>query len=93
MNSEDFEVAFSFIAKETFDSKRLEIAKNIVKNNWVSSKQIASICRLFTYDSNRVEFAKFAYPSCIDKGMYFLLDATFTYSSSREELHDYLSQY
>lgn len=92
MNPEDFEVALRFISKETFDSNRLDTAKEIVGKNWVSARQIAAICGLFTYDSNRLEFAKFAYASCVDKGMYFLLDETFTYRFSKEELHEFTSR-
>lgn len=89
MNSEDFEAALSYISKKTFDSDRLDLAKEIFGKNPVSARQIASVCRLFTYDSNRLEFAKFAYASCTDKGMYFILDETFTFSASRDELHEY----
>lgn len=59
MNAEDFEVAFRFIAKETFDSKRLDLAKQIVRDNWMSAKQIASICETFTYRSSRDELHEF----------------------------------
>lgn len=93
MDAEDFEVAFRFIAKETFDSKRLDLAKQIVRDNWMSAKQIASICELFTFDSNRLEFAKYAYRSCVNKGMYFILDETFTYRSSRDELHEFIKDW
>ena len=93
MNTEDFEVALDYLSKKTFDSDRLEMAKEIVGRNCVSAKQIASVCKLFTYDSNRLEFAKFAYASCADKGMYFILDETFTFNSSRDELHKYISKY
>lgn len=93
MTSEDFELALNYISKKVFDSDRLELAKEIVGKNCVSAKQIASVCKLFTYDSNRLEFAKFAYASCADKGMYFILDETFTFSSSRDELHDYIRRF
>ena len=92
MNPEDFELALGYISKKTFDSDRLETAKEVVRNNWVSSRQIAAVCRLFTYDSNRLDFAKFAYASCADKGMYFILDETFTFNSSRDELHKFISR-
>lgn len=93
MNSEDFEVALRYIAKETFDSNRLDVAKQIVKDNWMNAKQIASICELFTYDSNRLEFAKFAYASCVNKGMYFVVEETFTFSSSKEELREFIKNW
>lgn len=92
MNPEDFEAAINCISQKTFDSDRLEVAKEIVEKNIISAKQIAAICQLFTYDSNRLEFAKYAYAFCTNKGSYFLLDDTFTYRSSREELHEFIKQ-
>ena len=92
MNSEDFDLALRYISNKSFDSDRLEAAKEIVRHNWVSARQIASICRLFTFDSNRLEFAKYAYASCADKGMYFILDEEFTFSASRDELHKYIRE-
>ena len=93
MNQEDFEVALRLISDKTFDSNRLELAKEIVGKNRVSARQIATICELFTYDSNRLDFAKFAYASCVDKGMYFLLDEKFTYRSSKEELYNFINRH
>lgn len=93
MNDEDFEVALRYIAKESFDDNRLEVAKQVVKDNWVNAKQIATICERFTFDSNRVEFAKFAYASCVNRGMYFIVEETFTFSSSKEELRDYIRRF
>ena len=83
-------MAFRILAKKPFDSHRLESAKQIVQDNWMTTKQIASICELFTYDSNKLEFAKFAYHFCVDRQKYFMLDEVFTYSSSKEELATYV---
>ena len=93
MDDADFEAAVRILSKETFDSSRLDLAKSIVRNNWMNTRQIASICTLFTYESNRLEFAKFAYGACVNKGSYFLLDETFTYRSSKEELHEFINRY
>ena len=90
MATEDFEVALRILSKKTFDNSRLDAAKQIVQDNWMTTRQIASICGLFTYDSNRLEFAKFAYHFCVDRQNYFMLDEVFTYSSSKEELATYV---
>ena len=91
MNSEDFELALRYISKETFDFNRLDVAKQIVRNNWVTARQIAAFCELFTYDYTRVEFAKVAFASCVDKGMYFVVDDTFIYKFSIDEVHEYIN--
>jgi len=93
MSSEDFEFVVDYLSKKTFDSDRLEAAKHIVRENWVSAHQIATICKLFTFDSNMLEFAKYAYASCSDKGMYFLVGEALKFSSSRDELYEYIENW
>lgn len=93
MNPKDYDDAVKMINKEVFDEKRLNTAKLIITNNPMTTRQIANICKLFTFEANKLEFAKIAYRSCVDKGMYFLLDEVFTFSSSKDELHDFISRY
>lgn len=90
MDPRDFDEACRILSNEVFDGNRLETAKRINGANPMSTRQIAEICRLFTYDTNRLDFAKFAYRHCVDPNNYFLLDEVFTYSSSRDELHEFI---
>lgn len=90
MNPRDFDEAMALLSKETFDDTRLATAKQIVANNPMAVNQIAQICRLFTYESNKLELAKFAYPSCIEKNKYYMLNEVFTYDGSKQELNDYI---
>ena len=90
MNPRDFDEAMALLSKETFDDTRLATAKQIIANNPMTVNQIAQICRLFTYESNRLEWAKFAYPYCVDKNKYYMLNEVFTYDSSKQELNEYI---
>ena len=92
MDAHDYDEAVKLIANESFDENRLATAKRIVADNPMSTRQIADICRLFTFDSNRLEFAKFAHRHCVDPNKYFLLDEVFTFSSSKEELHKFIKR-
>lgn len=90
MNPRDFDEAMALLSKETFDDTRLATAKQIIANNPMTVNQIAQICRLFTYESNKLEWAKFAYPYCVDKNKYYMLNEVFTYDSSKQELNEYI---
>ena len=90
MNPRDFEEAMTLLSKETFDDTRLATAKQIVANNPMTVNQIMEICQLFTFESNKLELAKFAYPYCIEKNKYYMLNEVFTYDSSKKELNEYL---
>ena len=90
MNPKDFEGAMAMLSKESFDDDRLTMAKQVVANNPMTVDQIAQICQLFKFESNKLEFAKFAYHYCVEKNKYFMLNDVFTFDSSKRELNDYI---
>lgn len=90
-NNNYFNQFLTSLKAESFDSNRLQNAKVYASKTNLSSNQIKEIAATFTFDSNRLDWAKAAYTSCYDKGNYFLLRETFTFSSSYSELQDYIS--
>ena len=90
MNPRDFNEAIRVINNENFDEKRLAMAERIIAANLMSTRQIASICRLFNFESNRLEFAKYAYRRCVDPNNYFLIDEVFNFDSSKKELYKFI---
>ena len=90
-NNQYFSQFLSSLKSESFDSSRLQNAKVYASKTNLSASQIKDIAATFTFDSNRLDWAKAAYNSCYDKGNYFLLRETFTFSSSYSELQDYVS--
>ena len=90
MNPNDFDAAMAMLSNEKFDDTRLTLAEQIVSNNPMTVSQIAQICRQFSFESNRLEFAKYAYSFCIEKHKYYMLNEVFTYDSSKQELNEYL---
>ncbi|MGV3612588.1 MAG: DUF4476 domain-containing protein [Fluviicola sp.] len=86
-----FNQFLSSLRSESFDSNRLQNAKVYAAKTNLSASQIKDIAATFTFDSNRLDWAKAAYNSCYDKGNYFLLRETFTFSSSYSDLQDYVS--
>ena len=87
---EPFGEAYAMIQRESFDDTRLTIAKQVVVTNKMMVNQIAQIARLFSFENNRLEFAKFAYPYCIEKNKYYLLYDVFDHDSSKHELNEYI---
>ena len=90
MLPKDFDDAYSIIQREHFDDTRLAMAKQVVASNMMTVNQIAQIARLFSFESNKLEFAKFAYPYCIEKNKYYLLYDVFDHDSSKQELNEYI---
>jgi hypothetical protein len=75
---------------EPFDSNKLETARSYAAKTNLSAQQITDISKKFTFDSNRLDWAKSAYGRCYDKANYFLLKSTFTFSSNYSALEDYI---
>ena len=90
MNPQDYEYAYQMIADESFDSSRLKLAKQIITTNPITVDQIIGICKLFNFESNKLDFAKFAYRHCTDKNRYFIVNEVFSFESSKRELHKYI---
>lgn len=74
----------------SFESDKLIVAKQAVRGQGYSSNQIADIMMEFSYESNRLEFAKFSYGFCIDQHNYYKVNSAFQYSSSIEELESFI---
>lgn len=90
MSASSFERFKQSLNNEGFDNTRLSIAKQVISTNYFTSKQAKEIVELFTYESSKVEIAKFTYKYTLDKGSYFLVNDAFTYSSSKQELMEYI---
>lgn len=80
------------LRNESFDSRRMEIAKQMIAGNGVNTDQLAAIARLFSFDSNRLDFLKWAYDYCTDKQHYAILTSEFTFGSNADELLRFLGQ-
>ena len=47
---------------------------------------------LFSFDSSRLEFAKFAYGHTVDRNRYFQTYNSFTFDSSVNELSEFIAR-
>lgn len=89
-NSDDFSSILARIKQESFDKNKLTTAQSITKKNTLTADQIAEICKLFSFDSYRLEYAKFAYDYCSNKNSYHKVSATFSFSSYAKDLEKYI---
>ncbi len=81
------------IANKNFDSTRLQLARQAVRNNPMNSRQIAELMSVLDFDSSRMEFAKFAYKFTLDPQNYFLLYDEFAFESSVIELSNFIDHH
>jgi hypothetical protein len=90
MHPDDFEMLRHSIAQRSFDSSKLQIAKQAIDVNAMSTHQVAELMRLLTFDSYKLDLAKYAYHKVIDKNNYWMVNDEFTFDSSIRDLNDFL---
>lgn len=91
MDAGDFSNALETIKKMGFDETRLSTAKQISESNCLSTNQVVQMCKLFSFEETKLDFAKFAYDGCTDPKNYFNVNNIFSFSSSVESLSSYIS--
>lgn len=91
MKPGDFSAAKKTITESSFDDTKLSTAKSIVSANCLSTDQVVEICKLFSFEESKLEFAKFAYKFTTDPKNYFKVNNVFSFSTSKEDLNSYIS--
>ncbi|MBR3577462.1 MAG: DUF4476 domain-containing protein [Bacteroidales bacterium] len=89
-NDRDFHEIKMLVANETFEDKKLTIAKQATQAEWLTVDQLAEIAMLFDFENTKLEYLKFAYDYCFDPNKYYKLNKVFEFSYSIEELNDYI---
>ncbi|MEO5570142.1 MAG: DUF4476 domain-containing protein [Bacteroidia bacterium] len=90
MSNYDFDNLRQSIDSKSFESTRMEIAKQVVSQRYVSTLQVKELMDLLTFESSKLELAKFAFDKTVDKENYFRVNDAFTFESSIRELDDYI---
>lgn len=92
MEAEKFYRAFENISRKTFEADKLSAAKQLIARNMMNIEQIKQICRLFEYESSKLDFAKSAYNHCTEKDSYYQINEVFQFENSKTELEQYVQQ-
>lgn len=90
VSSTDFSAGINTIKKQSFADTQLKTAKTFTKNNCLSTNQIIEVIGLFSFEENKLTYAKYAYDYCVDKKNYYKVADAFTFSGSVDELNDFL---
>lgn len=92
MNSTMFNSFLQVVRKTNFDSDKVSVIKQQLRNTMVTSEQIKILIETLNYDKDRLDVAKYAYSRCADPNNYFVIYPSFQFQSSAQELRDYISR-
>ena len=90
--SQNFSSILSAIEDESFSDDKMNIAKQATKNKCLTTDQVIEICNLFSFEDDKLEFAKYAYARTYDIDDYYKVNSVFGFSSSKEELNDFINK-
>ncbi len=88
MSGENFSQYLAAIEGESFSSNKMEVAKQ--DGICLTTIQIRSVLDKFSFENDKLDFAKWAYTRCSDQNNYFMLNSGLTYSNSKTELSKYI---
>jgi len=90
VSSTDFAAGKKSITSSSFSETQMKTAKTFTKNNCLSVAQIKDIMGLFSFEASKLDYAKYAYDFCVDKKNYYQLTEAFSFSSSSDDLNEFL---
>lgn len=90
MASGDFKEVLTSLNSKTFSDSKMTQAKQVLRGNCMSAEQIRTVMGTFTYEDDKLEFAKSAYDRCADPQNYWKLNDAFDYEMTIDELNEYL---
>lgn len=91
MDATGFAQARQTIKNGSFDATMVSTARSIISGNYFTAEQVLELCRLFSYDESKLEVAKAAYPRTVDQANFFKVGNALSFSSSKEELNNFIS--
>jgi hypothetical protein len=93
MTPSNFETMKKSVESKPFSETKMSTAKIATKNNCVSVNQVKEICKLFSMDEDKLDYAKYAYDYCVDKGNYFQVSEVFSFSTTTDEFNEFLEKH
>ncbi|GAB3542535.1 hypothetical protein GCM10027443_43530 [Pontibacter brevis] len=72
-----------------FDNTKMTIAREAVRSGSIMAEDLRRLLQQFEYESNQVEFAKFAYDYLCDREHFYYVYDVFRFDSNVQELERY----
>ena len=90
MSAHEFQSALDMVEDTWRSREKMIVAKQIIENNYLSSRQVKRLVEEMGFESNRLELAKFGWEYVIDPENYYIVNQAFSFSSSVKELDDFM---
>lgn len=86
MSNAEFNILMTELRKDNFDNNRFELVKTAAANRGFTAAQANDIAEMFDYDSNRYEFASWAFSKTYDYDNFYTIASTFDFDHYKRDL-------
>lgn len=86
-----FEQLINTLKRTSFSDSKLQVYHQALASNYFTTQQVIRIMKVFPFSSEKLEVAKSAYTSTLDKENYFMVNNAFNFSSDVRELNEYIA--
>lgn len=86
----NFNQLTTFISKRPFSDSRVSIMKEAIDFNWFKVNQIKELFSYLSFESDKIEIAKYSYKKIIDKQNFYHLYDLLSFESSVDELMEFV---
>lgn len=93
MSERDFQDLVNVVRNTSFDSSRLSVAKQAAAGGQLDSYQVRQLMNELSFESSKLDFVKFAYRYVKDPSRYYVVNSGFSFSSSIDELNEFIAVY
>lgn len=90
MEGSAFKSAMRSIGSKSFADEKKTTARQVLRSSCMSTDQIVEVMGLFSFEDDKLEFAKTAYDRCSDPQNYWKVNDAFTFSDSIQQLDEFL---
>ena len=88
MSDSDFNRFYDSLVSKTFDSEKRELIDLVLATNSFTSSQVERICKLYTFDSEKLPLMKRFYPKVVDKANFYSVLDILDFPGSKSEMRN-----
>jgi hypothetical protein len=92
MSPRDVDALAQALAARPFDSDKLLVARQALSETGIRADDLRLLLNQFSFDKDKLELAKYAYPAVADRQNFYRVYDTFRFNSSARELQEFVER-
>ncbi len=88
----DFNDRMNSAKKASFDRDKIAKIKQLFEAEYLNTNQVGSMMKIFAFDDDKMDVAKWCYKRTIDKKNYFKVEDQFSFDRYKKDLGDWVSK-